>query len=136
MTDPMDDAAEATMADEPLVLEPTDAEIDEWAARERARREAWLSGPSETERAEFARRERRRRLAEVGDERAGMTDRMRSKVGPYGREAQLAAEGALSLLYRWSRHSFDELVRAGRDWEEQAKRSADRRRIPMDDEDA
>ena len=37
----------------------------------------------------------------------------------YSREAQLAAEGAMSVLYRWSRRTFAELVKAGREWEEE-----------------
>src|SRR4051794_25930386 len=35
-------------------LEPTDDEVDEWAARERRRREAWLSGPTEQEKLDWA----------------------------------------------------------------------------------
>ena len=34
--------------------EPTQAEIDEWAAREKARREAWLAGPTDEERRAYA----------------------------------------------------------------------------------
>jgi hypothetical protein len=121
---------------QPIVAEPTDAEIEEWATRERARREAWLNGPSPEERAEFARQERRRRLTGATGEREFVAERLFWKIGSYGRETQLAAEGAASLLYRWSRRSLDELVQAGRDWEEHALESIDRRRIPMDDEDA
>ena len=38
------DMAEPPM--DPMSLEPTDAEIEEWAERERKRREAWLMGPT------------------------------------------------------------------------------------------
>lgn len=140
MKDAADGAGEAaaartgTMADEPLALDPTDAEIAEWAERERKRREAWLSGPTAEERAAFARRERERRLAELGDERdANLAERERF-VRRYGRETQLAAEGALSLIWGWSRRSFEELVRAGRDWEADSAKTERRRRVPLDDE--
>ena len=52
----------------------------------------------------------------------------------YGRETQLAAEGAVALLYRYSRRTFAELVRAGREWEEETSLPTRRRRISMDDE--
>ena len=35
----------------------------------------------------------------------------------YPREAQLAAEGAVSLMWKWSRRTMIDLVRAGREWE-------------------
>ena len=35
-----------TVTDEAAGLEPTQAEIDAWVARERERRQAWLKGPS------------------------------------------------------------------------------------------
>jgi hypothetical protein len=126
--------APGTISDQPIALEPTDAEIAEWAERERKRREAWLSGPTAEERAAFARRERERRLADVAGERdanAAERDRM---VRRYGRETQLAAEGAINLVWTWSRRSFAELVRAGRDWEQESGPSTRGRRVPMDDE--
>ena len=52
----------------------------------------------------------------------------------YGREGQLAAEGAVSLAYSWSRHMFSELVKAGREWEEETAMPSRRRRVPFDDE--
>jgi hypothetical protein len=129
-----DGGGPATMSDEPLALDPTEAEIAEWAERERKRREAWLSGPTAEERAAFARRERERRLADMAGERdanAAERDRM---VRRYGRETQLAAEGAINLVWTWSRRSFAELVRAGRDWEQESGQTLRRRRVPMDDE--
>jgi hypothetical protein len=124
------------LTEEPLVLEPTEAELEEWAKRERKRREAWLQGPTAEERAEFARRERDRRLAELGDQPAGSRAAERARLMRlYPREAQLAAEGAMSLLMKWSRHGFAELVRAGREWEEEFGESARRRRVPYDEND-
>ena len=133
MTDPETNAAEA--ADELVAsLEPTPAEIDAWAERERARRQAWLAGPNDEERADYAKHVRQRRLAETFDEgEHRLQEGMRQGLH-YGREAQLAAEGAMTLLYRWSRRTYADLVRAGREWEEDTAMPRARRRIPMDDE--
>jgi hypothetical protein len=49
-----------------LDFEPSDAEVEAWAARERERRQAWLRGPSEAQKAVWAERERERRRVEVG----------------------------------------------------------------------
>src|SRR5688572_9309926 len=96
-------ASEDALADDTAGLEPTQAEIDEWVARERERRQAWLTGPSPEEREAYARRLRQRRLAEAFDEgEARIADSVRTGVR-YGREAQLAAEGAMTVLLRWSR---------------------------------
>ena len=51
-----------------------------------------------------------------------------------GREGQLAAEGAVALLYKFSRRTFAELVKAGREWEEDTALPSRRRRVPLDDE--
>jgi len=51
-----------------------------------------------------------------------------------GREGQLAAEGAVALLYRYSRRTLAELIRAGREWEEETSLPIRRRRVNMDDE--
>jgi len=134
MTDPKSaaspDAAETPLED----LTPTQAEIDAWAAREKARREAWLRGPTDEERAEYARHVRQRRLADtfdMGEQRIEDTVRQGLR---FGREGQLAAEGAAYLLYRWSRRTFSELVRAGRDWESDTALPNRRRRISLDDD--
>jgi hypothetical protein len=133
MTDPTFEAPADAAKDDPM-LEPTEAEIDAWAAREKARRERWLSGPTAQERAEYARELRQRRLAGIFDEgEARMAEGVRMGVR-YGREGQLAAEGAMNLLYRWSRRRFSELVRAGREWEEETTVPNPRRRVPLDDE--
>ena len=115
-------------------LEPTQAEIDAWVARERERRQAWLKGPSPQEREAYARRLRQRRLAETFDEgerKIGDVARMGVRMG---RETQLAAEGAVRVFYRWTRRTFDELVEAGREWEEETSLPVRRRRVPLDDE--
>jgi hypothetical protein len=137
MTDPVskaDDALDAAVDDATLALEPTQAEIEAWAERERARRQAWLSGPSDDERAEYARHVRQRRLAETFDEGEHRLEEGMRQGLHYGREAQLAAEGAMNVLYRWSRRTFAELVKAGREWEEDTALPRARRRVRMDDE--
>jgi len=124
---------DATM-DDPA-FEPTQAEIDDWVARERKRRAEWLNGPTDEERAAYARRVRTRRIAaafDEGEERIADTMRMGLR---YGREGQLAAEGAAAVLYRWSRRTFADLIRAGREWEEETTLPSVRRRVSMDDED-
>ncbi len=118
---------------EPSLVEPTESEIEAWAEHEHERRRAWLEGPTAMERADWARRERDRRLADLEPEA-----RMRemARLGKrYGRETQLAAEGAMSLLWTWSRRTFAEFARAGLEWEEEAARSPRRRRIRLDEED-
>ena len=134
MTDMTGKAAGAAAEGGSTAPEPTQAEIDAWAARERKRREAWVAGPSDEERAEYAQHLKHRRLASTFDEgEARIADTVRTGVR-YGRETQLAAEGAVALLYRYSRRTFAELVRAGREWEEETSLPTRRRRVSMDDE--
>jgi hypothetical protein len=134
MTDPAVKASGDAGMDEPDSLEPTQAEIDEWVARERERRQAWLNGPTEEERAAYAQKLRHRRLADAFDEgESRIQDSVRMGVR-YGREGQLAAEGAMTLFYRWSRRTMAELIRAGREWEEETSLPNRRRRVPIDDE--
>lgn len=134
MIDPTTTAADEST--DSTSLDPSQAEIDAWADRERARRQAWLQGPSEEERADYATYVRRRRVAEAFDEsEARIQERMRQGLH-YSREAQLAAEGAMTLFYRWSRRALAELVRAGREWEEETMLPRTRRRVPMDDDES
>ena len=113
MTDMTGKAAGAAGEEGRTAPEPTQAEIDAWAASEKKRREAWLNGPSDEERAEYAQHLRQRRLASTFDKgEARITDSVRMGVR-YTRETQLAAEGARALLYRLSRRTFAEFVRAG-----------------------
>ncbi len=120
--------------EDPIGLDPTEAELEEWVERERKRRAAWLAGPTPEERAAYAERERARRRGDLsGEERAAELSRMMRK---YPREAQLAAEGAMSLVLHWSRHMYGELVRAGREWESEVSEPSQRRRVPIDDDQA
>jgi hypothetical protein len=134
MTEARGTASANAATEGPVNAEPTQAEIDEWAARERQRREAWLNGPTAEEREAYALRLRQRRLSDTFDEgEAMLADSVRRGMR-LGREGQLAAEGAVALLYRFSRRTFAEMVRAGRDWEEETSLPIRRRRVSMDDE--
>jgi len=134
MTGSTAQASEDAVTDKAEALEPTQAEIDAWVARERERRQAWLDGPTPEEREAYALRLRQRRLADTFDEgEAMLTDSVRRGMR-LGREGQLAAEGAVALLYRYSRRTLAELVRAGREWEEETSLPIRRRRVSMDDE--
>ena len=127
-------ASEDAVTDKAEGLEPTQAEIDAWVAKERERRQAWLNGPTPEEREAYALRLHQRRLADTFDEgEAMLTDSVRRGMR-LGREGQLAAEGAVALLYRYSRRTIAELVRAGREWEEETSLPIRRRRVSMDDE--
>jgi hypothetical protein len=59
--------ADESASSEPTI-EPTQAEIDEWARRERERRQEWLQGPTVEEREAYASRLRQRRLSETFEE--------------------------------------------------------------------
>jgi hypothetical protein len=130
--DPRSADAPVDASRDPVLVEPTDEEIEAWAASERERRRAWLEGPSAAERADWVRRERARRLGELSPEdRAAELARLGRR---YGRETQLVAEGAASLMWTWSRRAFAELARMGLEWEESAGRSPRKQRVNLDDE--
>ena len=134
MTDPVVEASTDAGMNGTDPLEPTQAEIDAWVARERKRRQEWLNGPTDEERTAYAHGLRRHRLADAFDEgESRIQDGVRTGVR-YGRESQLAAEGAMALFYRWSRRTMAELIRAGREWEEETSLPNRRRRVTMDDE--
>jgi hypothetical protein len=126
---------------DPLAAEPSASEVEEWASRERKRRETWLAGPTESEKAAWAQREADRRLHRgPGARRLPAVDLGEPvwMMQRYMREMQLATEGAVSLLFKMSlSDAFDALVRAGRDWEEEFTATPPRRRrVAMDDDAA
>src|ERR1044071_8085849 len=71
--------AAAEPVDAPELIDPTDAEIEAWAERVGKRRKAEL---------------------QVEEQDAKTRERMRLRQR-YLREAQLAAEGAVSLIFKW-----------------------------------
>jgi hypothetical protein len=137
------------VTNEPSMLEPSQAEVDAWAERERRRREAFLSGPTAEERAAWIEAERERRLARLTPEPPSEAARVARRAQRSLREAQLAAEGAVSLLWRglgrdgpvgllrkWSRRGMEVLVRAGREWEQELGEPSREpgRRVPLDED--
>jgi hypothetical protein len=103
-------------------VEPSEAEIEAWAARERERRQQWLSGPTAEQAAVAVIRERERREPE----RVRAYDTWESDFDAARllqrllRTTQLVAEGTVSLLLHLSvRDVRKRLVQAGLDWEEE-----------------
>jgi hypothetical protein len=121
------------MASDPRLLNPSETEVDAWAERERQRRKAWLEGPTAEEREAYAKRHRERRLMSLGADLDDRLARARIRV-PSPRDAQLIAEGAMSVMWKWSRRQLESLERAGRDWEEEVTSQRRRKRVPMDDD--
>jgi hypothetical protein len=124
---------------DPLAAEPSASEVEEWASRERKRREAWLAGPTESEKAAWAQREADRRTHRGSGARHLPSVDLGEPVWMmqrYLREMQLATEGAASLLFKLSlSDAFDALVRAGRDWEDEFTAQPPRRRRVAMEED-
>jgi hypothetical protein len=134
MSDATDKPTEAVGADATISTEPSPAEIEAWVERERQRRQAWLAGPTDAEREAYADHLRQRNLADrFGEGEERLNEGLRVGVR-YGREAQLAAEGAVALIYRFTRRTFAELVEAGRQWEEDTSLPPRRRRVSIDDD--
>jgi hypothetical protein len=126
------------------MLEPSQDEIDDWAERERQRREAWVQGPTPEERAAWTQRERERRLGNLEAAQTADTAGTTRLGLPSLREAQLAAEGAMSLVRKelaaegavgafrkWSSRGMAALIQAGREWEA-ASAQPSSRRVPLD----
>src|SRR3954447_19729544 len=109
---------------------PSDAEIEAWAARERARRQQWLSGPTPEQAAVAMSREREgaeARLARAHAKRGSALDAGRL-VQHSLRTVLLATEGAMSLLANTSlRDVRERLTQAGLDWEEELRNPTGRR---------
>ena len=130
MTDMTGKAAGAAGDGGSTAPEPTQAEIDAWAAtRAQAPR-----GVAERPDRRGARGIRRSISGSAGWRRPSTRARRastdtRPDGRALGREGQLAAEGAVALLYRYSRRTFAELVRAGREWEEETSLPTRRRRV-------
>jgi hypothetical protein len=94
----------------------------------------------------WVQRERERRLTGLRAGPAADVPDLARRAQRSVREAQLAAEGAVSLLWKgleadgpvglllkWSRRGMDVLVRAGREWEEETAQPGGGRRVPLDD---
>lgn len=88
-----------------VAAEPTDQDVEEWAEREKKRREAWLAGPSEAEKREWTRQQRHRsELREI----YGAGDRSDSEVEREVErrlrlDAHLARVAIFDRLVHWPR---------------------------------
>ena len=116
-----------------MAAEPTDQEVEEWAEREKKRREAWLTGPSESEKREWRRRQRElRELKEMSgpsDDPDSMLERQLERR--LRREAYLARAGILDLLMHWPPRLGAKLIRSGLDAQyDYYTDPAFRRRVP------
>jgi hypothetical protein len=121
-------------------LGPTDEEVDAWAARERRRRESWLAGPSEDEKIEWARRRRRtrRRPAEYADDancapsNPVFYDPTRDPVvRRLQRDTELATKGILNYCFNAPYIFMSQLIRAGRNLEEDPYFRSTTERVPF-----
>jgi hypothetical protein len=105
------------------------SDVDAWTERERERRRRWLEGPSEEEKREWASRQWRRRRRDKGrhldeddfEEGRRVADRLQH-------DAALALVGAANRLVEAPYRILGDLVRSGRDWEEDFLAPVRRRR--------
>lgn len=118
-----------------MAAEPTDKEVEEWADREKKRREAWLAGPTEAEKREW--RRRREEISELRD-LYGASDEPDSEVERelerrLRRDVHLARAGILGLLLNLPYSMGAKLIRSGLDAQyDYYTEPAFRRRMPPD----
>jgi ferric-dicitrate binding protein FerR (iron transport regulator) len=118
-----------------VAAEPTDQEVEEWADREKKRREAWLAGPTEAEKREW--RSRQQELSELRD-LYGASDEPDSEVERelerrLRRDVHLARAGILGLLLNLPYSMGAKLIRSGLDAQyDYYTEPAFRRRMPPD----
>jgi hypothetical protein len=118
-----------------VAAEPTDHEVDDWAARQKKRREEWLAGPTEDEKLEWRRRQRHiKELRELYDELDEhdlvLERRLEHRLR---REAYLAGAGAFDWLVNLPPRLAAKLIRSGLDAQyDYYTEPASRRRVPPD----
>jgi hypothetical protein len=100
-----------------VAAEPTDEDVEEWAEREKKRREAWLAGPSEAEKREWSLRQRHlselRGLYGASDEPDSELERELERR--LRRDAHLARAGLLGLFLNLPYSLGAKLIRSGLD---------------------
>jgi ferric-dicitrate binding protein FerR (iron transport regulator) len=118
-----------------VAAEQTDQEAEEWAEREKKRREAWLAGPSEAEKREWSRRQQQRsELREL----YGASDQPDSELERelqrrLRRDAHLARAGVFGLLLNLPYSLGAKLIRSGLDAQyDYYTEPGFRRRLPPD----
>lgn len=118
-----------------MAAEPTDQEVEEWALREKKRREAWVAGPSEAEKRAWSRRQRElselRELYGASDEPDSELERDLERR--LRRDAHLARAGILGLFLNLPYSVGAKLIRSGLDAQyDYYTEPAFRRRMPPD----
>jgi len=114
---------------------PATPQEDELAQRARRAHEAWLEGPSEEEMIAWARQERMRRVYEAEmQQREAQPSNMETQqlAQRYSREAQLAVEGAVYLLFTAPWRLYSSLVHNGREFEGGISSFGPPRRVRLD----
>jgi hypothetical protein len=88
-----------------VAAEPTQQEVEDWAEREKKRREAWLAGPSEAEKREWRRQQRHlSELREMYGAGVRSDAEVEREVERRLRlDAHLARVAISDLLVRWPR---------------------------------
>ena len=118
-----------------LAAEPTHQEVQEWAEREKKRREAWVAGPTEGEKREWTRRQQQlgelRELYGARDESDYELERQLERR--LRRDLSLAGVGAFNLLLHAPFRLGAKLIRSGIDAQyDYYSEPAYRRRVPPD----
>jgi hypothetical protein len=114
----------------------SETDVDGWAARERARRRAWLEGPSEEEKTAWAKRERHRRARQT--ERGDYEDdevEGRRMAERWRREAELVLTGLASRILETPYALLGTVSREGRRHEDEFKNIRRRRKRVLPDDD-
>lgn len=116
-----------------LAAEPTHQEVEEWAAREKQRREAWVAGPTEAEKREWSRRQQHlqelRELYGARDESDYELERQLERR--LRRDLSLAGVGMFDLILHAPFRLGAKLIRSGIDAQQDYYSApAFRRRVP------
>jgi hypothetical protein len=117
-----------------VAAEQTDQDVEEWAEREKKRREAWLAGPNEAEKREWSLRQRHlSELRELYGANEPDSDLERELERRLRRDAHLARAGVLGLFLNLPYSLGAKLIRSGLDAQyDYYTEPAFRRRLPPD----
>ncbi len=118
-----------------MAAEPTDQEVEDWAAREKKRREAWVAGPSDAEKRDWSRHQQHikemREFYGASDESDQELERQLERR--LRRDAYLARAGIAGLLFSWPHRLGAKLIRSGLDAQyDYYTEPSSRRRVPPD----
>jgi hypothetical protein len=113
----------------------SEKEMELWAEREKRRRKAWLEGPTEEEKRDWAERERRRRTPHTGSIGEEDLDEGRRVADRWQRDIGWAVAGLASRMIDSRYALLGNLVREGRQREDEYQASRPRRRRVYSDDD-